>query len=142
MINIILDTNVIYSAAGFDGKILNLVELIIKNNNYQNYLSPKIIQEITSKLYSQKFATVSRIKYPPDKLESFIKNLIIGSMIIDPKITVDICRDPKDNMFLELASVAKADYIITGDKDLLELKKYESRVILTPNECFIIHDSI
>jgi len=35
--------------------------------------------------------------------------------------TIDICRDPKDNKFLELAISGKATHIITGDKDLLEL---------------------
>jgi putative PIN family toxin of toxin-antitoxin system len=38
--------------------------------------------------------------------------------------TIDICRDPKDNKFLELAISGKATHIITGDKDLLELHPF------------------
>ncbi len=33
------------------------------------------------------------------------------------------CRDPKDDYLLELAIVSKADYLVTGDKDLLDLDK-------------------
>jgi len=45
--------------------------------------------------------------------------------------TINICRDPKDNKFLELAAEANADYIITGDKDLLVLHPYQGIKILT-----------
>ncbi|MEZ5690279.1 MAG: putative toxin-antitoxin system toxin component, PIN family [Rickettsiales bacterium] len=38
---------------------------------------------------------------------------------------IQACRDPKDNKFLELAVAGAADYIITGDKDLLTLHPFE-----------------
>ncbi len=44
------------------------------------------------------------------------------------------CRDPKDDYLLELASVSQANYLITGDKDLLLLKQLESCQIVTANE--------
>lgn len=46
--------------------------------------------------------------------------------------TVSICRDPKDNKYLELALSGKADCIITGDKDLLVLHPFDNIPILTP----------
>ncbi len=45
-----------------------------------------------------------------------------------------ICRDPKDDMILECASLANASMIISGDKDLLVLKQYNEIQILTPRE--------
>lgn len=42
-----------------------------------------------------------------------------------PKVKVTICRDPKDNYLLELAEEAQADYLVTRDKDLLELSNNE-----------------
>ena len=45
------------------------------------------------------------------------------SKIIEPITSITICRDPKDNKFLELAVDGEADFLITGDKDLLELAK-------------------
>lgn len=42
------------------------------------------------------------------------------------------CRDRKDNIVLECAAAVKADFIVTGDKDLLELKSFGKTLILTP----------
>lgn len=45
-----------------------------------------------------------------------------------------ICRDPKDNFILELAVVSDADFIVTGDKDLLVLKSFRGIPIIKPRE--------
>jgi putative PIN family toxin of toxin-antitoxin system len=50
-----------------------------------------------------------------------------------------ICRDPNDDMVLECAVLAKADFIISGDKDLLSLGSYEGIRILTPREFLDLH---
>ena len=55
--------------------------------------------------------------------------------------TIRRCRDPKDDKFLELAVDAKADWIITGDKDLLELSPFQSTSILTPSSALVLPDS-
>lgn len=56
--------------------------------------------------------------------------------IIDVKSKVVACRDPKDDFLLSLAIDSEATHIITGDKDLLDLKKYEKTRILTITEYF------
>jgi len=53
---------------------------------------------------------------------------------IDVKSDVSICRDEKDNFLLGLALDGKADVLITGDKDLLVLKKIEHTFIVTMQE--------
>ena len=45
--------------------------------------------------------------------------------------TVELCRDKKDNPFLDVALVGKADYLITGDADLLVLKQISDTQIMT-----------
>ncbi len=55
--------------------------------------------------------------------------------------TIRRCRDPKDDKFLELAVDGKADWIITGDKDLLELSPFRSTSILTPSAGLVLPDS-
>lgn len=47
---------------------------------------------------------------------------------------VDICRDPKDNFLLALAKDVKADFLITGDRDLLDIGRFESTIICTLTE--------
>jgi putative PIN family toxin of toxin-antitoxin system len=46
--------------------------------------------------------------------------------------TVRVCRDPKDDKFLELAVDGEAQMLVTGDKNLLELSPYRNIQILTP----------
>lgn len=51
--------------------------------------------------------------------------------LIDVESTITVCRDPKDNFLLALAKDGKADYLITGDKDLLDLQKFGKTKIIT-----------
>ena len=44
---------------------------------------------------------------------------------------VTVCRDEKDNFLLSLSKDSDADFLITGDKDLLVLEKFEQTTILT-----------
>jgi uncharacterized protein len=45
---------------------------------------------------------------------------------------VSVCRDPKDDKFLSLALDSKADFLVTGDKDLLTLERFQKTEIITP----------
>ena len=51
-------------------------------------------------------------------------------------VTTDIkkCRDPKDNFLLNLAIDSQADYLVTGDNDLLEIKSIGITKIITIND--------
>ncbi len=53
-------------------------------------------------------------------------------MFIEPIEKISICRDPKDNMYLEIAIAGKADLIITGDSDLLVLHPFCNIPVITP----------
>jgi uncharacterized protein len=52
-------------------------------------------------------------------------------VMVDVKSTVNVCRDPKDNFLLALAQDSNAHYLITGDQDLLALKKFGKTSIIT-----------
>ena len=72
-----------------------------------------------------------------EKRNRFFLNFINKyALWIDPVEKIDVCRDPKDNMILELAvAVAgKADFIITGDKDLKVLNPFQKIQIISPAE--------
>ncbi len=57
----------------------------------------------------------------------------IGDMEpFDPTEKVRVCRDARDDIFLELALAAQADFLITGDLDLLALNPFHQTTILTP----------
>ncbi|HET9588547.1 MAG TPA: putative toxin-antitoxin system toxin component, PIN family, partial [Anaerolineales bacterium] len=56
-----------------------------------------------------------------------------GELVI-PARRVTICRDPKDNKFLEAALAAQTDCIVSGDADLLDMTSFEEIPILRPAE--------
>ncbi len=62
--------------------------------------------------------------------------MILNTLGVWVNVTSDItiCRDPKDNYLLSLAKDGKADYLVTGDQDLLILEKFEHTSICTLNQ--------
>ncbi len=58
----------------------------------------------------------------PDQIMQKIVSL--SHLVIAPKLDIKVCRDEKDNKFIECAVSANVDYIISGDEDLLVLKEY------------------
>lgn len=61
--------------------------------------------------------------FTSDDLEDLLFQIRIYAEFITIKSTVVMCRDPKDNFLLSLAKDGKADFLLTGDNDLLALKK-------------------
>lgn len=92
---------------------------------------------ISSEIAEEYFSVFSRSKF--DKYLSlqtriaFIENILTNALSIEITENVNICRDPKDNMFLELALSASADYIISGDQDLLILHPFQDIPIVSPS---------
>ena len=72
----------------------------------------------------RKFFSVKEINLLLTSLEEYM-------LFINNNSVVNICRDEKDNFLLALAVDAKADYLLTGDKDLLELNKIRKTRIIT-----------
>lgn len=64
----------------------------------------------------------------------FRKNLLKVAVFVYPREKVEICRDPDDNKFLEAAIAAEANFLISGDKDLLSLEKIKISRIITPHQ--------
>ena len=67
-----------------------------------------------------------------DERQQFMR--LLGRIVDMPSIThrFTICRDPKDNKFLDLAVSGTASAIVTGDQDLLELHPFKQIPIIQP----------
>lgn len=94
------------------------------------YTSSKLKAEIV-----KKFINFDATEQEQNEILSFLDE---RGIFVDPKIKVTVCRDPKDNFVLELVETARADYLITRDKDLLDLKdqKWKGTQIVKP-EAFL-----
>lgn len=69
--------------------------------------------------------------FPQESVTELLELLETIAEKVEIKPTHFINRDPKDNFLLDLIDFSKADYLVTGDKDLLVLNPFKSAIILT-----------
>jgi hypothetical protein len=121
----VLDTNILISAILFGGKPDQVLSLVIEEKLI-GVISPVLISEL-KEVFSKKFP----LKEADFKLT--FKNIEEIFITVQPEKTIDIVKDEDDNRVLEAALEGKCNYIITGDKDLLDLKTFKNIKIMTPD---------
>lgn len=123
---IILDTNIYISSLLFGGNSKKVFDICFLQ--HEVIISAFILEEIRRVLVSKFSESITETI----QLSDLLKNQAI---LIEPLgLKPALCRDPDDDHILWLAKSAKADMIITGDKDLLVLKKYEQTSIIHPKD--------
>jgi putative PIN family toxin of toxin-antitoxin system len=128
MSKVVLDTNVFVSGIFFrpsrPGRIVDAwwdrkIDLVVSPYLFDETL--KILIQ-TNKRLGGGLSFIERFKTTIKDFAFWVK--------VEPK--AKICRDPKDNVVLDTACQGEAKWIVTGDKDLLVLKKYKGVAIVTP----------
>lgn len=127
---LVIDTNLLISAMISPNSIIHKV-LKKTLENYIIYNSQQTLDEFVEVAKREKFL---RFFKDLSKRDEFINFVIQSTKIIEPTHTVTDCRDPKDNMFLEIALTCEAVYLVSGDKDLLTLNPYQNIEIITASE--------
>lgn len=122
-LRVVIDTNIIVSAmissGGPPAKLLKLW----KEKRFILVISGDLIEEITEVLRREDI--LDKYGLSPRGIFHLVTSLKLGAEMVTPLALSDLpinCRDPKDNILLALAFAAEADYLVTGDKDLLTLK--------------------
>jgi len=117
-----------------------------------NLVSASLIPTSTSRKALEKAITLGKVAIAPNTLDELLdvifrkkldkyfadnnERLVIvnileaNAVLFTPEISIDECKDKKDNKFLELAIAAQASCIITGDDDLLVLHPFRNIPIL------------
>lgn len=137
-VKLVLDTNTIVSAFFWQGNEAELFRLI-DDGKATMFISEEIMQEVRDVINRPKFNEVmmkARIK--PEQIMKKINS--ISKQVIGSKLKITVCRDEKDNKFLECAMHAKADFIVSGDKDLLVLNEYKGIKIVRTKDILGIID--
>ncbi|HMZ46590.1 MAG TPA: putative toxin-antitoxin system toxin component, PIN family [Chitinophagaceae bacterium] len=127
-IKVIFDTNIWISF--LIGKHLAKIKRYLSNGSIIIITSEQLISEIkvvTGRAKLKKY-------FPHDSVEEMIELLETIAIKVETKSTHFVSRDPKDNFLLDLIDFSKADFLVTGDKDLLELSPFKTAQILTPTE--------
>jgi putative PIN family toxin of toxin-antitoxin system len=128
-LKVVFDTNIFVMAAGMPGGYIDywLEFATPPANKFQLYTSPAILGEVQEKLEV-------RLKFERALAVEYVERLKTIVTVVNPTHKLDVVKtDPDDNMILECAIEAKADLIISADKDLLKLKQYEQVQIHHPS---------
>ena len=125
---LVLDTNVVLSALLFNQGCLAWLRRVWQTDMVRPLASRETIEEL-----------IRVLAYPKFKLTDTDREQLLGDYLpwcetvtVPFKIKVPDCRDPSDRPFLALATAARADALITGDQDLLNLSGSFKTPILTP----------
>ncbi len=123
----VIDTNTLVSSILIATSVPNLALQAIRESG-AILISTETLAELQKVMNRKKFD-----KYVTIEIRSeFIRQIIQESELIEIEEPIIACRDPKDDKFLEVAVNGNADYLITGDRDLLVLHPFRDIQIITP----------
>lgn len=128
-LKIILDTNWYISASINRNSRRRLYDLLI-NENLTIFYSRELLAEYESVISRKKFEKFIR----QEQISRFIGLVLTRLKPIEIKTLVRLSRDAKDNFLLSMSLDCGADYLVTGDPDLLVLKEFGKTKILNMTE--------
>lgn len=125
---VVLDTNIYVSGFGFGGLPWHIFRLA-EEKEINAGISHHILLEFNRII-------VSKLSVSSDKIEDMSIRIEHATTLLTPKqnITVLSHIDESDNRILEVAVTHKAQVVVSGDRDLLDLGQYEGILIMTPRD--------
>jgi len=127
-LDVILDTNLWVSYL-ISNRLIK-IDLLLEQEKARLVFSEESLKEFLEVANRPKF----RKYFLEDDIRELLDLFEYYGKLVEVTSIVDVCRDPKDNFLLALAKDSQADYLITGDKDLLELKQFERTKIVNYSE--------
>lgn len=127
-----IDTNVFISTVIKPESRVAMIVVRMRNGDYTLIYSEKMLDELIGVLTRDKIW--KRFALTEETVNTFINSIVKHGEKVEVMTVVDVCRDPDDNILLALALDGTADYIVSGDKDLLDLTQFQNIPILKPAE--------
>lgn len=125
----VFDTNVIISALLFEkSKPAQALRYALAKGKV--LISLEMLEELNEVLGRERFNRYVTTEEREEFLEALVERAVFTEIVEN----VQECRDPKDNKVLELALSGEAQYIISGDKDLLVLHPFRNVLVITVEE--------
>ena len=123
---VVFDTNIFVSAFVIPGSLGEKAILKVIEGNDILLLSKEMLDELLHVLST---------KFGRDREEISRLAVILSEMVewVRPTLRISVLNDEPDNRILECAFSGKADFIVTGDKKMLEVKEYEKTRIISLN---------
>jgi putative PIN family toxin of toxin-antitoxin system len=125
---VVLDTNILISALGWNGKPHKILAQII-SGDVELFISQAQFDELSRVLDYPKF------EFEEEQKSRFKALVSAVATFVDAPARLDVVKeDPADSLILESAVAARADFIVSGDEHLLSLGKVNGTRILTAND--------
>lgn len=123
---VVFDTNILISALVYGGNPQEALRLALT----------KQIQAIISPILQAELIDIITKKFPLSLTEMYLlkEEIERSFIIVNPQMDLDVVRDNDDNRVLEAAVEGECDFVITGDKDLLDLGQFENIKIITSTQ--------
>lgn len=123
---VVLDTNILVSALIYGGKPQQIYNLVFDKRIFA-VTSSILLAELTEIL-------VKKFNFNSDRIKQLEKIIQKSFQLVHPKKAIKLLIDEDDDRVLEAAFEGKCSYIVTGDKELLELKAFRNIKIITPDK--------
>ena len=124
---VVLDTNVLVSALITEGRTAKLLQVLLEKN-VELLLSKPILDEFVDVMSRPRL----REYVGSEEIEDFMKLLLSVALIVEVNSKFDVTSDVADNIVLAVAHDGKANYIVSGDRHLLDLKNFKGIKIMNP----------
>jgi putative PIN family toxin of toxin-antitoxin system len=135
-LKVVFDTNVLVSAFAAEGLCARLL-VRANRKEFQLFFSPAIRKEFEGVLEAKLRLPVGEIREALLLLDSVARSVDPAEKVI--RIT-GVCRDETDHAILETAVAAQAGYIVSGDRDLLDLGEFRKVRIMVPRDFELLFD--
>ena len=126
-ITAVFDTNILFSATGWRGNPFQCVERA-RAGEIQAVTCPELVEELAEKLDLRLHFSAEQVA---ETLADYLGFLRVVQI---PKVLNAVPRDPEDNMVLECAIEGQAQYVVSGDNDLLVLKEFRGIQIVRASD--------
>ena len=126
-LRLVIDTNVLISAALKPAGLQRTVLLLAITKPARWYVSPPILEEYSEVLARRELQIRRGLR------QQFLQLIKNHSFVVAPTRHLEVTPDPDDNMFLECADAARADYLVTGNQKHFP-RFWKKTKIITPRE--------
>jgi putative PIN family toxin of toxin-antitoxin system len=124
-VRIVIDTNLWISF--LITKSFQKLDSIVVHHNPKICFSDELLQELTNSVSKPRLSK----HFGPTAIEEMIFAFSDYIQVVEVKSKINVCRDPNDNFLLALCKDGFADFLLTGDKDLLDLERFGKTKIMT-----------
>ncbi len=127
MIRVVIDTNVVVSAALNDHSLPAAVVSLAIDQKILMFVSRAVLDEYETVLNRP------RMKFNPTRVKALLADIRMASKLVQPTHVINEIKDEPDNRFLECATAARAEYLVTGNTKHFP-KTFKAITIVTPKQ--------